>query len=425
MNFRPYKLAIIGFGTVGEGVYETLNKKADKLKALLERPLDIPIILVKDKDKKRNVKRETKVTTSFSEVLNFDSLDVVVEATPDAEIGYPYVTELLRRGISVITANKELIAKHGLELNKLAEAHGAHLLFEAAVAGGIPLLNTLSHCLKTNTISKIEAILNGTSNYMLTKMRTEEASFEKALKEAQEKGYAEATPDKDVDGWDAYFKTTILSHWIYGKTPIWTEQHPRGIREVHLTDIKLAEEMSGRIKHVASLEKIGSYIHASAEPCLVLQDNPLYSVEGVNNGIYIEGSILGSLLLQGAGAGKYPTSSAIAEDLVNLLKNKHNKPTEKEIEFTNHGFEQTPEERDADFRLYFLTGDKDLPEKLRESGIDLLQERKGAMSGSIIFTSLKQLDINELKRFNVNVYPVLTNKKETFAEKQNNKAQPV
>ncbi|WP_078579238.1 homoserine dehydrogenase [Salipaludibacillus agaradhaerens] len=348
------KIGIIGFGTVGSGVYETLLTKREKVTHLIGSDLEIPIILVKDAARKRHVANDTKVTDRFEEVIALADLDVVIEVSPDAETGYPYVHALLSKGITVITANKELVAKHGETLLPLAEANNCRLYYEAAVAGGIPVLSSIRHTLKTNDILRLEGIVNGTSNFILTKMREEGAAFDVALAEAQEKGYAEAVPDKDVDGWDAYFKTTILSQWLFGRAPVWQSAIPIGIREIRLEDLALAEKIGGRIKHVAALENVKGQPVASVRPHLIIAEHPLYAVEGVNNAIHLEGSIVGSIAFQGPGAGKFPTASAIVEDLVNHLSHTSEKqPDVLNISMTgNEDKSFTPKQT----KVWFVTG---------------------------------------------------------------------
>lgn len=333
MSEKTKKVGIIGFGTVGSGVYETLVQKREKLEALIGGPFEVPIIVVKNARKQRPVSEDTIITDNFQKVVARKDLDVVVEAAPDAETAYPYVKVLLEKGISVISANKELVAKHGEELLQLAKSNHCRLFFEAAVAGGIPILTSIRHTLKSNVLEKVEGILNGTSNFILTKMRKEGAAFETALEEAQANGYAEAVPDKDVDGWDAYFKTTILSHWIYGIASTWKTEQPKGIRGIDVRDLFIAEEFGGRVKHVASLEKKRDQVIAAVQPRFVLADHALYGVEGVNNGIHIQGSIVGSLLFQGPGAGKFPTASAVVEELINYWTHTSEAQPSSGIEF--------------------------------------------------------------------------------------------
>ncbi|QKS72227.1 homoserine dehydrogenase [Paenalkalicoccus suaedae] len=312
---KEKRVAIAGFGTVGTGVYEALYAKRDKIEKLIGGSFRIPVVLVKNTNKIRPVSEETLVTNNVNDVLAAN-VDTVVEVTTDATTAYPLVRQFLQNGITVVTANKELVAKHGEELLALAKIYHCRLYFEAAVAGGIPILTSLRHTLKTNDITRIEAIVNGTSNFILSKMRKEGAAFDLALEEAQANGYAEAVPDKDIDGWDAYYKSTIISHWLYGQAPVWAADKPRGIRGVDVRDLVLAERFDARIKHVATIEAHEGVV-ASVEPKLVLSDHSLYGVEGVNNGIHVEGSIVGQLLFQGPGAGKFPTASAIIEDVIN------------------------------------------------------------------------------------------------------------
>ncbi|MFC4737063.1 homoserine dehydrogenase [Bacillus daqingensis] len=335
------KLGILGFGTVGSGVYESLEKERKRVETLAGF-FTIPVVVVKDASKTRTTGPETLVTDRL-EALFEAGVDTVVEAVTDAEEAYPAVRKLLQKGISVISANKELIARHGEELHLLAAGSGSRLFYEAAVAGGIPILSSIRHTLKTNRILRVEGIVNGTSNFILTKMREEGTAFEAALEEATALGYAEAVPDKDIDGWDAWFKTTILSFWINGAGPEWTEERPQGIRGMDVRDLHLAEKLGGRIKHVASLEGTKAFVG----PKLVLKDHALYGVEDVNNGVYVEASLSGPLLFQGPGAGKFPTAGAVIEDVINHWTNT----AEEEPPFT----ESAPSEEEP-FPYWFITG---------------------------------------------------------------------
>ncbi|SDO41447.1 homoserine dehydrogenase [Alkalicoccus daliensis] len=378
------RLAIIGYGTVGSGVYEALIEKQAKVEGLVGN-FSIPVIVVKDPDVPRKVSSSTIVTTDFTEIFK-QKVDTAVEATPDAETAYPIVKELLENGITVITANKELVAKYGEELLYTAALKNCRFYFEAAVAGGIPILTSVRHALKTNTIEKVEGIVNGTSNFILTKMRDEGTAFNEALKQAQEFGYAEAVPDKDIDGWDAWYKTTILSHWLYGKPPEWQEEKPKGIRDIDVRDLHLADVFGGRVKHVASLEGT----KAAVEPRLILADHALYGVEGVNNGVHVQGSISGSLLFQGAGAGKFPTASAVIEDIVNHWTNT------AEAEPPQLEEEVKPKEAET-FPYWFITGSglENLPNRVTD--IEIVEGREGT-----IIEAAK----SEAVKFGEAVYPV-------------------
>jgi homoserine dehydrogenase len=408
MSQTGYQLAIIGFGTVGEGVYHAVETSSDKLTRLLGKPLHIPAVLVKDGTKKRNTGAATRIVTQLDELLR-EKPDIVVEATPDAETGFPYVRRLLELGITVVTANKEMVANHGEVLADLAEKHDAQLLFEGAVAGGIPLLNTLRHTLKTNEILQVNGILNGTSNYVLTKMQREGTPFQNALKEAQEKGYAEAVPDKDVDGWDASFKTAILSQWIYGQAPVWKQKEPAGIREITAEDLALSAQAGGSLKHVATLRKDRYCVTAAVRPCFLFRDHPLYAVEGVNNGVHIEGSIVGDLLLQGPGAGKGPTASAVVEDVVNVLNKTNGKVVQNPIPETSGSADELHSESQEEF--YLLTGNEGLSRRVSVYGLSVtgkFHESKNTREGIVI--KAKPESVQEFKRQykeQIGIYPVL------------------
>ncbi|TMW71815.1 homoserine dehydrogenase [Alteribacter natronophilus] len=413
MSRTEYKLGIIGFGTVGEGVYHSVQERAERLEELLGKRLTVPAVLVKDGEKSRSTGPETKVVTLLKDLLA-EKPDAVVEATPDAETGYPYVRELLKMGITVVTANKELLAKKGEELEEIAGEHQAELLCEAAVAGGIPLLNTLRHTLKTNEILQVNGILNGTSNYVLTRMRTEGTTFGKALEEAQEKGYAEAVPDKDVDGWDASYKSTILSRWIFGQEPEWESAEPEGIRTVTAEDLSLAEHAGGRVKHVASLKNEQNRITAAVRPCFVFGDHPLYAVEDVNNGVHIEGSLAGDVLLQGPGAGKYPTASAVVEDVVNVLNGRHEKLVQNRL--VNREKDEGGGADEEQFIL--LTGSEGLSRHLSVNGFSVtgkLHEPGWNREGVVV--KAKPADITGFKkqyREAIGIYPVLADGKQVL-----------
>ncbi|CAM3939236.1 homoserine dehydrogenase [Alkalicoccus chagannorensis] len=339
---KEKRLGIFGFGTVGTGVYEAAESHRTRIEQLAGS-YTIPVVVVQDETRQRDVSSSTFVTSSV-EALFASDLDTVVEAVPDAETAYPVVKRLLEAGISVVTANKELIASHGEELHYLSAVHRAPLLYEAAVGGGIPVLSSIRHALKTNELTRVEGILNGTSNYILTRMKEDDLAFNAALQEAQDLGYAEASPEKDIDGWDVYYKVTILSWWIHGRNPVWQEP-PTGIRGVTAEDLALAAGLGGTIKHVGRLEGTA----ASAAPVLVLPDHPLSGVSGVNNGVAVHGSISGPLLFQGAGAGKFPTAGAVLEDVINLWTHT----AEQEPPFLE---ERQEEDDDSSFPYWFITG---------------------------------------------------------------------
>ncbi|WP_053218657.1 homoserine dehydrogenase, partial [Virgibacillus senegalensis] len=240
------------------------------------------------------------------------------------------------KGIHVVTANKELLANQGNALRESADNGKARLKFEAAVAGGVPVIGTLQQLLQVNDISNVEAILNGTSNYILTEIATNRVSFQEALQSAQKLGYAEADPGNDIDGWDAFYKLMILSDLLLGQQPEWTQVARRGIRGITLADILAVESAGWRIKPVASFRLKEGKARLLVEPMAVPAGHPLYEVSGVDNAVFIHGDLAGNLKLQGPGAGALPTASAILEDFVQLYKDSDNQKAAVEAVFSAH-----------------------------------------------------------------------------------------
>ncbi|WP_053365834.1 homoserine dehydrogenase [Bacillus sp. FJAT-27245] len=310
-------VALLGFGTVGKGVYETINAHQARLKALLGKNVKVAGILVRNVEK-HHLDDDVLLTSNFEDILNLPKLDVVIEAIVGREPGYSYLKKSIERGCHIITANKEMFAYHGNELLEYASRHQVACGFEATVAGGIPAIQTLRTLLNVNKIERIEGIVNGTSNYILTKMREDGVTFQEALQGAQELGYAEADPTNDIEGHDAFYKAMVLSQIAFGEQPEWKTVNRKGISAISHSQIRLFSEWGLRVKHVISLEKGTRGLACSVKPVLVSPSHPLYSVEGVQNAVSIEADIVGNITLQGPGAGKFPTASAIVEDLIQL-----------------------------------------------------------------------------------------------------------
>ncbi|WP_160725432.1 homoserine dehydrogenase [Bacillus sp. USDA818B3_A] len=316
------KVALLGFGTVGEGFYRTIQSHSEELTAVLGRKVEVAAVLVKNKQKERNIRKNVLVTTEFTDILNLPQLDVVVEAIVDKDPTYSYLQKAIERGCHIITANKEMFAHYGQELLELAKRHNVSVGYEATVAGGIPVIQTLRQLLNVNRVQQVQGILNGTSNYILTEMREKKLSFEEALRAAQEKGYAEADPTNDVEGFDAFYKAMILSRLAFKEEPNWHDVERKGITSITGQLIETAENLGLRFKHVASLKISGNQLHASVKPILIGKEHPLYHVEGVQNAVNIYSDIVGQITLQGPGAGMYPTASAVIEDLVYVCQNR-------------------------------------------------------------------------------------------------------
>lgn len=327
-------VAVLGFGTVGKGVYKTIQKHQNRFKAVLGKEVKIVAVLVKNKEKHQLPDQGVLLTNNFEDISGLSQLDVVIDAIVGREPGYSYLQAAIKRGCHVITANKEMFAYHGQQLQSLAKEHQVTVGFEATVAGGIPIIQTLNKLLNINQITKLEGILNGTSNFILTKMREERLSFTDALSLAQELGYAEADPTNDVEGFDAFYKAMILSQVVYGEQPKWDEVYRKGITDISAEKIELFSQFGLRFKHVAALEKTDKGIKCSVKPVLVSQTHPLYQIEGVQNAISIDADIVGNISIQGPGAGMFPTASAVVEDLLHLtnshLANTYDETIEKE-----------------------------------------------------------------------------------------------
>ncbi|MFV9510347.1 homoserine dehydrogenase [Tepidibacillus sp. LV47] len=329
------KVALLGLGTVGKGVYRTIQTHQAQLQALLGKKVEVVAILIKNKGKKRDILIDPSVTltTYYQEILQLPKIDFVIEMIGGIEPAKTYIEQALTKGCHVITANKELMAFHGKELSNLAKKAGVQLAYEASVAGAIPIIRTLQDLLQVNQITKIEGILNGTTNYILTKMRDKKIPFAKALLEAKEKGYAEADPNNDIEGWDAFFKLMVLSDLIFGEQPNWNYVERIGIEGVLIEELVLAEQFGLRLKLIASLSKKGSRIEAKVQPTFLTKSHPLYYVEGVENGIVVETDLAGRLFLQGSGAGSLATASAIIEDLVNVWQRQNIDVATKEMKW--------------------------------------------------------------------------------------------
>ena len=277
-------------------------------------------IAVRDRAKQREINLEGITLTDDPRLIVDDpKIEVIVEVAGGIDPVYQHVKRALENGKHVVTANKELIARHGAEMFDLAHRNNVTLFFEAAVGGGIPLISTLQRGLQANRIERVAGILNGTTNYILTKMEFEKKSFDVALKEAQSAGYAEADPTDDIEGRDVVYKIAILSSLAFA-APVSVEKiYRQGISDVTDLDIKLAAEFGYRIKMIGLARRAGvEGLDVRAHPMLVPLHHPLAGVEGVNNAIFISGDAVGEIMLQGPGAGRLPTASAVVGDLINL-----------------------------------------------------------------------------------------------------------
>lgn len=316
-------IAILGFGTVGSGVYEILRKNAESIaKKAGGKKIDVKYILdIRDFPEHPEAHLFTK---NFDDILNDEDVSIVVEVMGGLEPAYTFTKSALLKGKTVITSNKELVAAHGTELLELAKQNDVNYFFEASVGGGIPIIRPLNQCLAANEISHLYGILNGTTNFILTKMFAEGASFESALKEAQDLGYAERNPEADVEGHDACRKTAILASLMTGKFIDYKDIPTEGITQISTVDVTMAEKIGYVIKLIGSAQvtKDGK-VSAIVAPRLVSKTSLLSDVSGVFNAILVRGDSLGDVIFYGRGAGKLPTASAVVADVIDAAKHMH------------------------------------------------------------------------------------------------------
>ena len=312
-------VAIMGFGTVGSGVAEVLTTNSGVIEQRVGQKVNLKYILdVRDFS---GSPYQDCFTKDFSVIENDPAVDIVVETIGGATVALEFTTRALKAGKSVVSSNKELVATHGYDLLQLAKKHGVSYLFEASVGGGIPILRPLTSCLAANQLNEVTGILNGTTNYILTRMIRAGLTFEQALKEAQDNGYAEQDPTADVEGHDACRKICILAALAFGEH-VYPDQVPtQGIRGVSLADVAYADSCGYKIKLLGrALRQEDGKVCAFVAPHLVPGGNPLAGVEDVFNAIAINGNAIGDAMFYGRGAGKLPTASAVVADVVDIAK---------------------------------------------------------------------------------------------------------
>jgi homoserine dehydrogenase len=312
------KIAVLGFGTVGSGVYEVIEKNHDTIAKRAGQSIDIKYVL--DLREFPDHPVSNILTHDYQEIINDPEVEIVVEVMGGVEPAYTFVKEALLKGKSVCTSNKELVAKHGAELLEIAKQKKINFLFEASVGGGIPIIRPLNQSLTVDEIDEITGILNGTTNYILTKMQDEGLDFATVLKQAQELGYAERKPDADVEGYDACRKIAILTSLAYGMQVDYEEIYTEGITKITSEDIEYAKALGAKIKLFGSSKKVGTEVYAMVTPKLIQDKHPLFNVNGVFNGILVKGNMLGDIMFYGSGAGKLPTASAVVSDVVDATK---------------------------------------------------------------------------------------------------------
>lgn len=316
------KIAIMGYGTVGSGVYDIIKMNTEKLfiNANNESIETKYILDIRDFD---DHPEKNLFTKDFNDILNDDEVTVVAEVMGGLHPAYEFTKSLLEAGKSVVTSNKELVATYGSELLKLAGDKNVNYLFEASVGGGIPIIRPMHQCLTANNIEKIAGILNGTTNYILNQMFRNGKTFEDALKDAQAKGYAEKNPAADIEGYDACRKIAILASLASRKTVDYNDIETEGITEITLEDTQYASNMGCVIKLIGYAEFLeNGKVYATVSPMLIENEHPISCVNGVFNAIMVTGDCVGDVMFYGRGAGKLPTASAVVADIVDSVKHR-------------------------------------------------------------------------------------------------------
>ncbi|MTK63007.1 MAG: homoserine dehydrogenase, partial [Methanobacterium sp.] len=316
-------IGLIGFGTIGSGVVETLNKNIDLVENKVGKKVKLKKVVDLDITTDRGVEISSDVlSTDINDILDDPEIEIVIELIGGYQPALKFITKAMENGKHVVTANKALLAKHWDEIISTAKNNNVRICFEASVGGGIPLLQPLNEGLSANNIQSIYGIINGTANYILTKMTDEGLEFEDVLKEAQEKGYAEADPSFDIEGDDTAQKLIILTILSFGKYIEQNNFHVEGITCITPEDISFAkEELNSCIKLLAIAKLVDGKLEVRVHPTIVPLDHLLSSVNGVFNGVYLVGDVVGPVMMYGPGAGMLPTASAVVGDCLDIIEN--------------------------------------------------------------------------------------------------------
>lgn len=312
------KVAILGYGTVGSGVFEILNANSEIISKRAGDDIQVKYVL--DLRDFPGDPAEPYVIHDFAEIEKDSEVQIVVETMGGLHPAYEFVKASLESGKSVCTSNKALVAAYGPELLDLAKSKNANFLFEASVGGGIPIIRPLKTSLAPDVILEISGILNGTTNYILTEMTDNGSDFDTVLKDAQDKGYAEKDPTADVEGYDACRKIAILTSLAYGKQLDFEDIYTEGITKITDRDINYAKKIGAKVKIFGSSKKVGDKVSAMVAPKLITHEHPLYSVDGVFNAILVKGNMVGDVMFYGQGAGKLATASAVVSDIMDASK---------------------------------------------------------------------------------------------------------
>ncbi|RJU51079.1 MULTISPECIES: homoserine dehydrogenase [Streptococcus] len=317
------KIALLGFGTVASGVPFLLKENHEKISQAAQSEIEVAKVLVKDEEEKARLLaagHDYNFVTNVDEIIEDKDIAIVVELMGRIEPAKTFITRALQAGKHVVTANKDLLAVHGAELIAIAKEHGVALYYEAAVAGGIPILRTLVNSLASDKVTKVLGVVNGTSNFMMTKMVEEGWTYEDALAEAQRLGYAESDPTNDVEGIDAAYKMVILSQFAFGMNIQFDQVGHKGISQITPQDVSVAQSLGYVIKLVGSIVETESGIAAEVTPTFLPKEHPLASVNDVMNAVYVESIGIGESMYYGPGAGQKPTATSVVADIIRIVR---------------------------------------------------------------------------------------------------------
>lgn len=320
-ELKTLKIGLLGSGTVGTGVYKLVEAQREEMPHKIGANLSVKKVLVRDKTKKREGIDQSLLTDRFEDIIEDDDIQIVVEVMGGIEPARTYINAALKAGKHVVTANKDLIAEHGKELLDTASEHGCDLLFEAAVAGGIPILRPLKQCLAGNHLSEVMGIVNGTTNFILSKMTEEGMEFSDALMLATELGYAEADPTADIEGYDAGRKVAIMASIAFNSRVTFSDVYTEGITKITSRDIAYAKEMGCTIKLLGVAKNTPEGIEVRVHPMLIPSSHPLAKVDDSFNAVFVHGDAVDDAMFYGRGAGELPTASAIMGDVIDVARN--------------------------------------------------------------------------------------------------------
>lgn len=380
---KKVKIALLGLGNVGRGVWNILQMNGEEIMKRSGCQVEVAKILVRDPSKARAVKvPEELITTDFDEILNDDSIKIIVEVMGGIEPAKEFILKSLSKKKHIVTANKMLLATYGDELFKKADEEEVMLNYEASVAGGIPIIQAINESLTANKIENLYGIINGTTNFILSKMELEGSDFDDVLKEAQEKGYAEADPTSDIEGFDAQYKLAILSSLAFGTKVKIDDVYREGITKITSKDIRYAKDFGLVIKLLAIAKEIDGKLQLRVHPTMIPDTHPLANVHDSFNAVFIKGNAVDDLMFYGRGAGDLPTGSAVVADIVSILRSDVDTENRLPVEKNNLWHKEIGEINDITSRYYIRTTVTDRPGVLGE--ITAIFGRHGVSLRSVI-----------------------------------------